>query len=121
NSGASIVASSWPSFTSEPTSAYTFLTKLLTLAYRSTCWKAISSPGTYKLVDNLPFSRTNVAGPDFALSGVRAPPLSRCPAVVLPASSFFSPGLEQAVHSPDDRIAAASIATNDRQLRMRFI
>src|ERR1700722_11393796 len=73
-----MVASSCPSRTSDPTSTYSFFTKLFTLAYRSTCWNAINSPGTYKLVESLPFTNERVGN---------TAALSWCP----PALSFLPP------------------------------
>src|ERR1700743_1464424 len=91
-SGASIVASNCPSFTSEPTSTYNFFTKLLTFAYKSTCWKAISSPGTYSVVESRPFCK-DTTGVTAALSFWPPPALSFFPPAgfdLLPLSDWLS-------------------------------
>jgi hypothetical protein len=60
-SGASSTIKSCPFFTLEPISTFSVFTKLLTFAYKSTCWKPVNSAGKRSSVVSFSFSKRNVS------------------------------------------------------------
>src|SRR5690349_725492 len=98
-SGASNVASTCPSFTFDPTSTNTSLTKLASRAYKSTCWKEMSSPGIESV-------ETSLSLPTFTVSTAAV-------AAVCTASSLAVPFDEEQLLTPTVNSAHTLMTANE--------